>query len=111
MRGYDVIIADLCRDTDVDPILAIAISRHETGHYTSDAFLYYNNFGGMISSNGLMQFASKEEGAEKYISMLQWYYDDGLDTIEEIQQRYCPPEGDQWIASVSAIYKELQNVE
>lgn len=102
-------IYEACEDTDVDYILAIAISRHETGHYKSIAFEDYNNFGGMTGRSGLMKFVNKEEGVEKFISMLQWYYDDGLDTIEKIQKRYCPPEGDQWIASVSTIYKELQN--
>lgn len=111
MKGFDAMIEEAAKCSDVDPLLAIAISRHETGHYTSDAFTQYNNFGGMTDSSGLMQFSSKEEGVDKFIKMLQWYFDDGLKSIEEIQPRYCPPEGDQWIASVSTIYKELQNAE
>lgn len=90
----------------VDPLVAEAICRHETGHGTSAAFKELNNFGGMTGPNGLMSFATKAEGLEAFISMLEWYYDDGLDTIEKIANRYCPDDKEQWISSVSQLYTE-----
>lgn len=90
----------------IDPYIAEAICRLETGHGTSRAFKELNNFGGMMGSKGLMSFTTKEEGLEAYIEMLEWYYEDGLDTIEKIASRYCPHNQEAWISSVQAVYNE-----
>ena len=90
----------------VDPIMAESICRLETGHGTSEAFTELNNFGGMTGSEGIMSFETKEEGLEAYIRMLEWYYDDGLDTVEEIAERYCPANKEEWIKLVSQLYAE-----
>lgn len=93
----------------VDPYIAEAICRVETGHGTSRAFVELNNFGGMTTSKGLMSFATKEEGLEAFIQMLEWYYSDGLDTIEKISGRYCPNNQEQWMNLVQEVYNECVN--
>lgn len=79
----------------VDWKLAVAISKHETGNYTSYAFKSLNNVGGMMYWNGtssiLKSFNSLDEGINAYVSNLKTnYYDMGLTTIEEIQKKYAP---------------------
>ena len=95
------------KDTVVDPYLAIAISRLETGHYTSDAFINGHNFGGMTGSNGVMSFQSKSSGLERYVKMLEWYYEMGMDTPQKMQATYCPP-NNEWDNIVDCIYNELR---
>lgn len=104
---YDEMIYQATKDTIIDPYLAIAISRLETGHYTSDAFLNGHNFGGMTGSNGIMSFSSKSDGLDKYITMLEWYYEMDMDTPQKMQAVYCPP-NDEWDDIVSSIYNELK---
>lgn len=106
-NGYDEMIYQATKDTVVDPYLAIAISRLETGHYTSDAFINGHNFGGMTGSNGVMSFQSKSSGLERYVKMLEWYYEMGMDTPQKMQATYCPP-NNEWDNIVDCIYNELR---
>ena len=100
--------------------LAVAISKHETGNYTSYAFNTLNNVGGLMYWDGtksaLQSFDSLEKGIEKFISNLKYnYYDMGLDTIEEIQPKYAPigaandSKGlnQYWVKGVTNYYKSL----
>ena len=76
---------------NVNPMLVAAIMRHETGNGTSQAVKMLNNPGGLMGNNGLMRFNSLEAGIEKMIIVLKEYYiDQGLTTIEQIQKKYCP---------------------
>ena len=73
----------------LDYKLAIAISKHETGSYTSVAFKEKNNVGGMMYWNGsesvLKSFNTLDEGIEAFVRNLKInYIDMGLDTIELI---------------------------
>ena len=79
----------------IDYKLAIAISKHETGNYTSYAFKSLNNVGGMMYWDGnkmsLKSYNSLENGIIAFISNLKNNYIDlGLDTIEKIQVKYAP---------------------
>lgn len=103
---YDEMIYQATKDTVVDPYLAIAISRLETGNYTSDAFLNDNNFGGMTGSDGVMSFPSKSNGLDRYVIMLEWYYEMGMNTPQKMQPTYCPP-NDDWDDIVIKIYNKL----
>ena len=77
--------------TNKQAYLLIAISRHETGNWTSSAFKNKNNFGGLMSSNGLKSYSSFDEGLEAFVSLLKnRYFNKGLTTIEKIQPVYCP---------------------
>lgn len=76
--------------TDEEILIAVAISREETGNYTSPAFLEKNNFGGMtISNHERMRFETREEGLNRFLLMLRnGYFDKGLTTINAIAPVY-----------------------
>ena len=84
-------IKKVAQDHGVDWRLAIAISMHETGKYTSVAFNNNNNVGGNFRSGSLMVFENLDKGIDFFISNLKTKYIDlGLDTIEEISVKYAP---------------------
>jgi hypothetical protein len=102
--------------TDEQSFMAVAISKHETGNYTSNAFKNQNNLGGIFRSGQLATFGTLEEGINEFVSLLKnSYFDKGLDTIEEIGNVYCPvgasndPTGVNvhWIPMVTKYYNEL----
>ena len=104
-------IYEECEGTDVDPFLAIAISKLETGNYSSNAFLVNHNFGGMMKNGEIISYSSFEEGLYAYIQCLQYvYYNRGLTTPETIQPIYCPGEND-WGHKVNQIIKEIKRNE
>ena len=105
-------------DYGVDYKLAIAISKHETGAYTSLAFKDLNNVGGMMhwTEKGMLlkRYNTLEEGVEAFISNLKNnYIDMGLTSIEEIQKKYAPVgindngTNQYWVSGVSKYYEEL----
>ena len=104
----------------IDWRMAVAISKHETGNYTSYAFTSLNNVGGMMYWNGsksvLKSFNTLDEGIEAFVKNLKInYIDMGLNTIETIQKKYAPinagndPKGlnKYWVSGVSRYYEEL----
>ena len=102
---YDDMIEYWCMVYEVDSNLATAIARLETGHYTSEVFTECNNFGGMIGSKGFMEFRNSMEGCEAFVGMLKYgYIDQGLDTPEKMQPKYCPV-NPQW----STLVRSLMN--
>lgn len=71
--------------------ISIAISRWETGNYTSKAFISNNNVGGMMCNSGLIVYENLEQGIEAFLTNLKYnYFDIGLDTLDKIQPKYCP---------------------
>lgn len=102
---YDQIIADLCSIYGVDDILATAISRLETGNYTSDIFVTNNNFGGLLGVNGYYSYDSKQSGAESFVKLIKWYNDKGMTNPELMGSLYCPP-GDDWAILVNELMTE-----
>lgn len=109
-------IKKVAQDYGVDWRLAIAISMHETGKYTSVAFNDNNNVGGNFRNGSLMVFENLDKGIDFFISNLKDnYIDIGLDTIELIQPKYAPigatndPNNlnSHWINGIYKYYKEL----
>jgi hypothetical protein len=109
-------IKKVAQNYGVDWRLAIAISMHETGKYTSVAFNDNNNVGGNFRNGSLMVFEDLDKGIDFFISNLKTKYIDlGLDTIEEISVKYAPigAEDDPnnlnqyWVSGVTKYYKEL----
>ena len=99
----------------VDYNLAIAISIHETGRYTSKAFKELNNVGGNFSKGTLMYFDTLEDGIDFFVGNLKRnYIDMGLTSIEEIGNKYCPVgindirTNQYWIPTVTQYYNELK---
>lgn len=97
-------------------LIALAISKHETGDYTSYAFKELNNVGGMMCNSGLREYDSLENGIEAYLNNLKHnYFELGLDTLEKIQPKYCPigasndPKGlnKYWLSGTQNKYNEL----
>lgn len=95
--------------------MLMAISKHETGNWTSSIFKNYHNMGGIIGSNGFRQYASLDEGIEDFVNLLDKYYiNNGRNTIELIGAKYCPvgasndPTGlnQHWVPQVTKYYNE-----
>lgn len=109
-------IKKVAQNYGVDWRLAIAISMHETGKYTSVAFNDNNNVGGNFRSGSLMVFEDLDKGIDFFVSNLKNnYIDMGLDTVEEISSKYAPigakndPNNlnQYWVSGVTRYYKEL----
>lgn len=95
--------------------LLVAISAHETGYWTSKAFTNNNNFGGLMNptTDTLQNYETFENGLNAFVNCLtKYYFNKGLNTIEEIGAKYCPvgakndPNGlnKNWVNGVSSIY-------
>ena len=97
-----------CDTYEVDSTLALAISRLETGNFTSDAYVYGNNVGGISVDEVPMGFDTLDEGVEVFINNLKVnYYNEGLNDVDEIAQKYCPANEKQWAETVKALMKEI----
>lgn len=110
-------IKEVADNYGVDYKLAIAISKHETGTYTSLAFKDLNNVGGNFKNGNLITFSNLDEGIEFFVNNLKTKYIDlGLDTIEEISVKYAPigakndPNNlnQYWVSGVYKYYNELE---
>ncbi len=100
-----------CKEYEVDYILAVSIARVETGNFTSELFLKYNNLGGLSNDYEWYKYNTLIEGVNAYVSMLKLeYIDKGLNTPEKIQPKYCPgKDGEHWISLVRKIMEEEEN--
>ena len=101
--------------THEQAILLVAISKHETGNWTSDLYKNNNNFGGIYNGREekFYSYNSKEEGLQAFVNLLKNnYFGKGLNTIEEIGAKYCPvgasndPKGVNvnWVPKVTQYY-------
>lgn len=87
----------------IDPNVAVAISRLETGHWTSYAYTYHNNVGGLSDNEVPRTYPSREAGVEAFIRCLETYFDKGLNTPESMSSVYCPPDPVGWATKVRAL--------
>lgn len=110
-------IQNKAEEYGIDWKIAVAISKWETGNWSSSAFKNKNNVGGMMCSTGLISYSTLDDGIEAFVSNLKRnYFDMGLDTVEEIQKKYCPvgAENDPnnlnqyWLGGVTQILQSLQ---
>lgn len=91
LKQHAEFIYNTSKKQSVNPMLVAAIAKHETGNGTSSAIISLNNPGGLMGNNGLMKFNTLQDGLNKMIIVLKEYYiDQGLTTIEQIQKKYCP---------------------
>ena len=101
--------------THEQAILVVAISKHETGNWTSNLYKNNNNFGGIYNSKEkkFYSYESNEKGLQAFVNLLKNnYFGKGLDTIEEIGSKYCPvgaendPTGvnQHWVPKVTQYY-------
>ena len=94
-------------------LIVVSISAHETGYWTSRVFKTKNNFGGVMCNTGLRTYDNLESGLNHFVNLLtNYYFNQGLTTIEQIGNKYCPvgasndPTGvnKNWIPGVTSIY-------
>ena len=101
--------------THEQAILLVAISKHETGNWTSDLYKNNNNFGGIYNGREgkFYSYESKDKGLQAFVNLLKNnYFGKGLKTIEEIGAKYCPvgaendPQGINvhWVPRVTQYY-------
>ena len=101
--------------THEQAILVVAISKHETGNWTSNLYKNNNNFGGIYNSKEqkFYSYESNDKGLQAFVNLLKNnYFAKGLDTIEEIGAKYCPigasndPTGvnQHWVPKVTQYY-------
>ena len=101
--------------THEQAILVVAISKHETGNWTSELYKKNNNFGGIYNSREgkFYSYESNEKGLQAFVNLLKNnYFGQGLDTIEKIGAKYCPvgasndPTGvnQYWVPRVTQYY-------
>ena len=104
--------------TDEQILISIAISKWETGNFTSSAYKEKNNFGGVMCRTGLRIYSSQEEGINHFlINLKRNYFDMGLNTLEKIQPKYCPvgakndPTGlnKNWLSGTNKMLEELKS--
>lgn len=100
-------IKEACEDYGIPSELPLAISVLETGWWSSDAYIYGNNPGGMSINEVPIVYDSIDEGVDAFVSNLaDNYFGIGLDTPEEIGTKYCPVDP-EWGNKVTAIMEML----
>lgn len=101
--------------TNEQALMVVAISKHETGNWTSNAYKNKHNFGGIMCSSGLKNYSSFDEGLNAFINLLKnHYFDKGLTSVKKIGAKYCPvgakndPTGvnKYWVPNVTKYYNE-----
>lgn len=116
LKGKGAVFEQAGKMYGIDPKLIAAISIHETGNGTSNAVRNKNNVGGMMGERGLQSFKSLDDGIFAMASNLKKnYFDEGLDTIQEIQKKYAPVGAKNdptdlnqfWASAVSKYYKQM----
>lgn len=86
--------------------ILIAISRLETGNWTSPAYSDWNNFGGMSINERPMAFDSRIEGCRAFVeNLIENYIEEGLTTPESIGSKYCPVNS-EWPELIKEIMEE-----
>lgn len=95
----------------IDPKVAVAISRLETGHWTSYAYVYCNNVGGLSDNEVPRTYPTVEDGVKAFVECLVTYWEKGLTVPELIEPVYCPPSNGRWAANVRAIMEEFREIE
>lgn len=99
--------------TEKQAYLILAISKHETGNWTSSAFKDKHNFGGIMKNGKLATYKNFDEGLDAFVNLLNnVYFAKGRNTIEKIGAIYCPvgasndPNGlnKYWVPNVTKYY-------
>lgn len=107
---------EVAKKQGIDPVLFAAISFHETAWGKSQAVTTKNNPGGLMTSSGLMSFATLDDGLEAMgVTLHNRILVDGKITIEDLGSVYAPvgasndPSGLNvyWVPTVKEIAAKL----
>jgi len=119
LSGKGQLFLDMQKKYKVNAFLVAAICIHESGNGTSEVCRKFNNVAGlMIEGTSFMNFETVDKSIEKTFEILKKYYiDEGLDSIDKIQPKYCPvgalndPSGlnKHWLPNVTKLYEEIRN--
>lgn len=89
----------------VNEIFVLSVMAFETGHFSSNYVVNYNNFAGMRLKGEPLKFDSREEGLEAAVLCLYKNLK-GNNTVHEVNSTYCEPIGDNiygWSENVLSI--------
>jgi len=101
------LLTELSNMYAIDPRLVIAISRLETGNWTSEIYERCNNFGGMEIDGKPIAYGSKKEGAKAFVQNLyENYILEGKMSPKQMSHKYCPPNAELWARQVAEIMGE-----
>lgn len=121
MKGLGPVFEKYGQQYGIDPKLLAAISMHETGRGTSEAFLKGNNAMGVSNSKGPISFSSAEESIQHQAHTLATspFYARFRQTgkISDLGAQYAPigaendPRGlnSDWTSGVTSFYDNLSN--
>jgi hypothetical protein len=116
MTGHSTYLYNKSLEYNLDPLMVAAIIKHESGNGTSRAIRRQNNIAGFMGNRGLMTFYTIDNSIDFMVELLKNHYiDQGLNTLEKIQPKYCPigaandPTGlnRHWLPTVRAYYKTI----
>jgi hypothetical protein len=117
LEGTEGLFVKYGSQVNVDPLLAIAISYHESRYCQAYAGWHneqYHNCSGIMNGgeqNGLVKYQDWDAYIKSYMELLSHYvYDQGRDTISEIGSRYAPTTNyinRSWNGGVYAKYSQL----
>lgn len=116
LSSHGPTIISLATQYSIDPVLFASIAFHESAFGKSNAIITKNNPGGLMGKNGLMVFATLEDGLESMARTLHnRIIKDGLTTIDKLGSVYAPvgasndPTGlnNHWVPNISKIVSNL----
>lgn len=105
-RNVEEMIIDACSEYGIGHEIPLAISKLETGHFTSDPYIYGNNVGGLMDENyEPIVYETLDEGVNAFVNCLSnYYFNQGLNTVEEISHKYIPTdERELWVETVKEL--------
>lgn len=89
--SYEAFTKEVCDIIGVDSNRMLAIIYQETGELSSSAFNNKNNPAGLMTSNGVKKFYTKEQGIiESVFNVYFRFYQNKNCSIEDIGEVYCP---------------------
>ena len=115
-KGQRPAFEKVAQKYNIDPVLMIAISIHETGWGKSQAVLQHNNPSGQMTSGGLIHFNTLAEGLDMTGQTINNLWNErGLNTIEKLGSAYAPigasndPTGlnNHWVPTITKFVEML----
>jgi len=110
MRGMEDVFEKEAREYNIDPLLVLAISEHESGLGRSYAGWFndkYHNPFGLSSGGKLMDFSKWEEAIEMECQLLRKYLDKDRTDLLKVGKHYA--QDTKWASKVAKIYFDLRN--
>lgn len=119
LHGSAKTFIDVATEYDIPVSILLGITIHESGWGESDLFVYDNNPGGIKCTSrasycvgDFSGYNSLYEGlSDKAYLLKTYYFNEGLDTLSEIQGKYCPLSDvgcDVWVNNVSDLVHSIE---